>query len=185
MGYSIKLAKISIKEYEEIKKWKFKELVEHYSEDNDEDYLYIGDIVDRFYELGDFNTDMVKNETSQFFLNKQTHNKMFDYSVGILSKKGLEIIIDYYSNLVASFYKEEYESLHNVLIKNKEDSNVFKLLRSLESKKEIWKDDIKPYNLKDQDTLTDSWKYEYAIFQLVYIHKTFNFKKNLLIIYGS
>jgi hypothetical protein len=41
-----------------------------------------------------------------------------------------------------------------------------------------------PYDASDNPRLVSSWKYEYEIFELVRIYKTFDFKKNVLIYYG-
>lgn len=47
-----------------------------------------------------------------------------------------------------------------------------------------WFDDTLPYNLKFGDSVTTSWKYEYEIFEMVRIYKTFDWKKNVMIYYG-
>lgn len=43
---------------------------------------------------------------------------------------------------------------------------------------------LTPYNLKNGDNITTSWKYEYAIFELVRIYKSFDWKRNVMIYYG-
>jgi hypothetical protein len=42
----------------------------------------------------------------------------------------------------------------------------------------------KPYDLTEGDEVTTSWKYEYAIFELIRIYKTFDWKKNVMVYYG-
>ena len=42
----------------------------------------------------------------------------------------------------------------------------------------------KPYDLSSGDDVTTSWKYEYVIFELVRIYKTFDWKKNVMVYYG-
>ena len=44
-------------------------------------------------------------------------------------------------------------------------------------------DHMRPYDLEG-DSLVTSWKYEYAVFELVRIYKTFDWKKNVMIYYG-
>lgn len=44
--------------------------------------------------------------------------------------------------------------------------------------------EMKPYDLTRGDEVTNSWKYEYTIFDLVRIYKTFDWKKNVMIYYG-
>ncbi len=43
---------------------------------------------------------------------------------------------------------------------------------------------LTPYNLKNGENITGSWKYEYAIFELVRIYKSFDWKRNVMIYYG-
>jgi hypothetical protein len=47
-----------------------------------------------------------------------------------------------------------------------------------------WFEDSLPYNLEKKDNITTSWKYEYSIFELVYIYKKFDWENDLLIYYG-
>lgn len=44
--------------------------------------------------------------------------------------------------------------------------------------------DMLPYDLKQGEEITTSWKYEYGIFELVRIYKSFDWKKNVMIYYG-
>jgi hypothetical protein len=41
-----------------------------------------------------------------------------------------------------------------------------------------------PYDLESGDEVTTSWKYEYAIFELVRIYKTFDWENDIMIYYG-
>ena len=41
-----------------------------------------------------------------------------------------------------------------------------------------------PYDLKKGNEITTSWKYEYGIYELIHIYKTFDFKNNTLVYYG-
>lgn len=42
----------------------------------------------------------------------------------------------------------------------------------------------KPYDLSSGDEVTTSWKYEYGIFELVRIYKSFDWKRNVMVYYG-
>ena len=45
---------------------------------------------------------------------------------------------------------------------------------------------MKPYDLDDDtDCIVNSWKYEYVIFELVRIYKTFDWKNDVLLYVGS
>ena len=44
--------------------------------------------------------------------------------------------------------------------------------------------DMLPYNLTKGDEITTAWKYEYNVFELVRIYKSFDWKKNVMVFYG-
>ncbi len=43
---------------------------------------------------------------------------------------------------------------------------------------------LTPFNLENGDSVTTSWKYEYEIFEMIRIYKSFDWKKNVMIYYG-
>ena len=45
-------------------------------------------------------------------------------------------------------------------------------------------DEMVPYSLDPNRELVSSWKYEYAIFNLVLLYRTFDWKSNIMIYYG-
>ena len=47
-----------------------------------------------------------------------------------------------------------------------------------------WVNDSTPFDLNYDRELVSSWKYEYAIFNLVNLYKTFDWKRNVMIYYG-
>jgi hypothetical protein len=48
-----------------------------------------------------------------------------------------------------------------------------------------WFEDTLPYDVDlSNSRLVSSWKYEYEIFELVKIYKTFDWKRNVMIYYG-
>ena len=48
-----------------------------------------------------------------------------------------------------------------------------------------WFEDTLPYDVElSKSRLVSSWKYEYEIFELVKIYKTFDWKRNVMIYYG-
>jgi len=85
--------------------------------------------------------------------------------------------------------KTEYDYPNNkyefdfTKITNEEQSALFKIIEHVRSMRNEW-NNYKPYNLKSGDGVSTSWKYEYAIFELVKIYKTFDWKKNVMIYYG-
>ena len=68
---------------------------------------------------------------------------------------------------------------------NKEQQNsIVNILNHIISVHTEW-NMIVPFNLDDgKDEVTSSWKYEYSIFELVRIYKTFDWENNVMIHYG-
>lgn len=70
------------------------------------------------------------------------------------------------------------------LITQEEQNALWKILEHIRTMRTEWTI-LTPYKLKDgRDEITSSWKYEYGIFELVRIYKTFDWKKNVMIYYG-
>lgn len=70
------------------------------------------------------------------------------------------------------------------LITQEEQNALFKMIEHIRSMRPEWTH-LTPYDLNDgRDEITTSWKYEYGIFELVRIYKSFDWKKNIMIYYG-
>ena len=68
-------------------------------------------------------------------------------------------------------------------ITQQEQNALFKIIGHVRSMRTEWTC-LTPYNLKNGDSITSSWKYEYGIFELVRIYKSFDWKRNVMIYYG-
>lgn len=64
-----------------------------------------------------------------------------------------------------------------------EQTALFEIIEHMKSFRQEW-NDYRPYNLKHGDSVSTSCKYEYAIFQLVKIYKSFDWKKSVMVYYG-
>ena len=130
----------------------------------------------------------------------------------IVEKEYLEHIINFYQDLVKGYYnkmvmpffgedifnqtsstflnsiKTDYSyKTPNItfdfsLITQKEQNALYEMISHIKSMRLEWFYDS-PFNLKDGDSITDSCKYEYEIFELIRIYKTFNWENDLLIYY--
>jgi hypothetical protein len=69
------------------------------------------------------------------------------------------------------------------LITQEEQNALWKIIDHLKTMRTEWTAMI-PYHLTEGNQVTTSWKYEYAIFELVRIYKTFDWKKNVMLYYG-
>lgn len=130
-----------------------------------------------------------------------------DHHFEVASKEFLKNAIDQMAGCVYEMYRKRFELFAklegksrnlNDLVKNisnlstddftsEECETFMSLSHDMRYKVAEWKMELPPYNLEDNraiDFITGSWKYEYAIFNLVYLYKTFNWKKNYLILYA-
>jgi len=92
----------------------------------------------------------------------------------IMRKEGLKLIIDDYHDKVFQNYKD---------MENSKDIESFISRRTKEWSKEY----SLPYYLDEKECdgfIVRSWQFEYSIFNLVYIYRTFNWKNDYLIYSG-
>lgn len=68
-------------------------------------------------------------------------------------------------------------------ITQEEQNALFKIIEHVRTMRTEWTC-LTPYNLEKENSITSSWKYEYAIFELVRIYKSFDWKRNVMIYYG-
>lgn len=68
-------------------------------------------------------------------------------------------------------------------ITQQEQNALFKILEHMSGMRTEWTY-LTPYDLNKGDEVTTSWKYEYAIFELVRIYKSFDWKRNVMFYYG-
>ena len=67
-------------------------------------------------------------------------------------------------------------------ITDDEQTALFKIFKHMRSMRAEWYLSI--FNLEQGDEVTRSWKYEYSIFELVRIYKSFDWRKHVMIYYG-
>lgn len=132
--------------------------------------------------------------TSRFFTHEMDWESDMIFNIG--SKEFLKEIIENYRQKIVKYHRDLWETVKDLttqelrefklkrITNSKMDENDIKI-REFQSyfreKLAEW-DDLRPYYLDDElDSITSSWKYEYVIFELVRIYKTFDWENNLLI----
>jgi hypothetical protein len=82
-------------------------------------------------------------------------------------------------------YEKTQYSFDFSKITKEEQTSLLELFEHIRSMRNEWVSCyLKPYDLTKGDEITTSWKYEYGIFELVRIYKTFDWKKNVMVYYG-
>lgn len=130
--------------------------------------------------------------------------EFLEYVIGTYKKR----VEDYYNKMMLPFFgksesisdredpstflnsiKTEYRYPDNKhtfdfsLITEEEQTALFNIFEHIRSMRSEWTV-LTPYDLTRGDEVTTSWKYEYGIFELVRIYKSFDWKKNVMIYYG-
>jgi len=162
-----------------------------------------------FVKYTDFNPP--KKSLKPFFKNKELMDKHYhksEYHFYVVTKEFLEYIIERYKQRIVDYYnkmlnpvfkdkngffetkKIEYEYPDNNItfdfskITPKEQNALNEIIQHVHDMSIEWTH-LTPFELNDQrPEITHSWKYEYAIFELVRIYKYFDWKKNVMIYYG-
>jgi len=212
MGYRTYIGYMPKKTYNKIKRFTPDELYSHYNK-TDEKYIGVYEYGTELYEFGkDTEFNSPKKSHKNFFTKKETQAKYEGYEFQIVTKEFLAYIIDsynkriqdYYNDMVSPFFGKElltnpsefmntikrsgYFDKPNVTfdftkITQEESNALYKILEHVRTFSPEWTY-LTPYNLDSGEAITTSWKYEYSIFELVRIYKSFDWKKNQMYYYG-
>jgi hypothetical protein len=172
MGYRNYLSRIPKSVYEEIKDLSTAELCKKY--DGEDNYFSVFDIpeLEDIHELGKYCDFPIDDLKSDFF----TKYKDSDCECSIAKKELLLALIEDYRVKVLSWYQNlKDEPLDKHIIHTKTMINEWG-----GSSWEIW-----PYDIDEKNkTIVSSWKYEYEVFELVRILKSFDWENDVLIYRG-
>jgi len=167
MGYRNYIEKLPRSVYEQYKDLTAKEIEEKYGED-----FYIGrehGLVE-LHCLGKYCDFDIENLLTRFYKEEMPWECDIEFSLG--SKELLLRIIEHYREYVEKFYT-------NLAEKSQEENKQHALSMARE-----WSSNYPPYSL-DGSEMISSWKYEYAIFDLVRIYREFDWENDVLIYTGG
>jgi len=209
MGYRNYLGSLPKREYNKIKSMTIQELYSHkgkvWTEDYEEDYIGPYNIVEKTeYELGKYVDRFPKEFFKSVFKKKETQKSFTEeHDFYLVEKEFVEHLINYYSEKVGSIYKNlldplfdeegkpnaEFMTDKSKPLSEKDLTSVYLILDHVKSMGMEWGVkfpwlETKPYSLDPERELVSSWKYEYSIFNLVNLYRTFDWKKNIMIYYG-
>lgn len=192
MSYRVRLGKISKEAAEPLRSMSQKETEEYYSTRSDSLCQPIDHV--ELYEIGkSFHSEVGRTPFYSFNLD--------DEEFSILTKEGLRALILEYEESVKSYYKDTLTPIQNTLLNINKNNSDYKantislvltrdkfstLLYLLNSLNFEWvqKRTILQFDNMQDGEMTTSWRMEYAIFNLMYIYKTFNFDNDYLIYSG-
>ena len=177
MGYRNYIWVVDKDKADTIRNIKPTELTEYFPDY--EDYLSPFDLREKIeateaIELGKYAPhDIVDPYLSDFFINHYTNIKADspDTELNIMDVKALDKLCEYYKNDICSYY--------NKLIEEGSLENLQHEFKQLVSWLKVATEDV-----NNEYLLTDSWRYDHAIFNFMYLKKVFNPEKQYLIWVG-
>lgn len=210
IGFITKKEYNKIKKFTKEEFYKYKG--EPWDEDpNDCGYVGPYDIVKELHGFGKYCDFETKKLIKPFFKNKELHKDMNDDGeFVIVQKEFLAGIIKHYDDKIKTYYNDMImpflgtkdkptEFLNSIKtefnfpddkhkfdftkITDEEQTALFKIIEHIRSFRSEWVQ-LTPYDLEHGDRITTSWKYEYNVFELVRIYKTFDWKRNIMVYYG-
>lgn len=205
MGYRTNIGKISKRDYNKIKSLTKEEFFSLYKIENMDDRVDRDKfIINLEYISHDFKNKIPKKSFKKFF-KKDCLNEVYDNSdteLKIATKEFFEFVINDYKLKIVSWYERllspymtldswnmfQIDTLKIPEIKSEEFLNAFiPIIEHLRNNHHEWGSKFSFFedNLKRDDLkVTNSLKYEYSIFELIRIYKSFNWKKDILVYYG-
>lgn len=175
----------------------------------DKEEFYIGPYefgkeLSKFGKYTDF--EPPKKSLKSFFKNKDLKERYEDYELQVVTKEFLAYIIESYTKRVQGFYlrmitpflsnpeflstvKTEFGHPDNnykfdfTKITPEQQKALFEIIDHVRGFSMEW-NQLLPYDLEKGEEITKSWKYEYGVFELVRIYKSFDWKKNVMYYYG-
>lgn len=171
MGYRNYLMSFPKKEYLKIRNKTERELTQNSSDDYFDWHELDKKGLKEIYEFGKYCDFKTKGITKSFFSKKMSFED--DNELLIADKRLILHCIDNYRKKVADWYKKL------------SDKPIEEIKTELDDKAKKWAGGWIPYNIDEKkEHLVEAWEYEYVIFDLVRILKTFDFKKNVLVYAG-
>lgn len=175
MGYRLRLGKIAKAERVRFKGMTVDQIKACLGDD---EAWYRPETHQKLYELGkyvDYSEDM---ENFYDFDGEENDFKI------VTKEKLKEIIESYHKNI-----KNNFNKLFNIISNEECKDKIIDVVSHLGRKKTEWDNEfgVFPYYLDQENTdgfIASSWLYEYAIFNLVYIYRTFDWENDYLIYSG-
>ena len=189
MGYRNYIGRLDKKEHLKIKDYSLEELYTHkglkYEDYPDDVYIGVYDVSQEvIFEFGNYCNEPPKECMSPVFTNKDTQEYFNeDHEFYIVDKEFIKWKIEEYNKTVVSLYEKLIPDLEKSIDPIPDEETISKWYCHLRSMSIEWRM-LTPFNLDEGDEVTTSWKFEYLIFELVRIYKTFDWENNIMIYYG-
>ncbi len=183
MGYRTYIASIPRREYDHIMHFTKEELCAY--KKVDDGYVGVYDIATtKLYEFGKYTEFDNSKFFKPFFSDERLQSEMCsDSDFYVVEKDYLKHIIEHYNEKVKAFYKELLSGITEDNVNSIPQSKAAEFYNHIRSNSNEWLH-LTPFDLDSGDEVSTSWKYEYSIFELVRIYKSFDWESNLMVYYG-
>ena len=159
-----------------------------YMYDKYTDWLAPYEIGTEIYELGkdsDIGHELEKNKPC-VFTSEELQHRYSDYGFALLTKDDFKSIIEFYQQKIVEWLKDLLNPENNPAIPNRLSKEEMRQ-HAIECKLDKWtgKSGSIPIDLDEgTERVTGSWLYEYTIFELVRLYKTFDWERDDLVLVG-
>ena len=200
MSFRYYIGKLPKEEYKKIRTVRsFQELKKFSNKKEDEDKVWLGDLLPTFSEISDEVFKLKKKNDSKYnFFDSKELNEYYnsDYSLFVIDKEDFKELIKLYETIIKRYKLQELKDIE-FIFKNKsfkrgsvpEDEVIYTIQDLLRKQKWNcinWNCDEEYSNLIIEgnfDMSKDSL-YETSVFELIYFYRTFDFEQNVLYIMG-
>ena len=162
--------------------------IDYGARDDDIGYFAPHELQSEIYELGKYSEIGHELEEARpcVFTSQELKDTYSDYGFALCSKEDFKAVIEAYRQKIVNYFEGLLNPKQDPLLSTKqpkEDRCKFAVMDKLED----WqgKHGFIPINLdEDSDCITHSWLYEYSIFELVRLYKTFDWENSDLVLVG-
>lgn len=133
----------------------------------------------------------LESERQSLFISEELKERYFDYGFVLLTKDDFKAVIESYRQKIIKWFKsllEPEDDLLSVCELSKEERRRSLIDNKIQDKIDSWSEKyfgISPIDLdENKERITSDWSYEYAIFELVRLYKTFDWENDDLVLMG-
>jgi len=152
--------------------------------DDEDSYFSPSYIGTELYELGKYSEigHKLEAERPSLFTSNELRKMYADYGYALLTKDGFKAIIEHYRQTTVNWFD-------SLLHPEEEENQLENLKQEVSHKLDEWSGKNLgrfPFDLNEnKEAITTSWCYEYAIFELVRLYKTFDWENDDLVLIGG
>lgn len=156
-------------------------------------YFAPHELQSEIYELGKYSEIGHELEEARpcVFTSQELKDTYSDYGFALCSKEDFKAIIEAYRQKIVNWFQSLLDPDKSHITSNKLSKEERKRIEweyEIRDKLDSWSGKyfgISPIDLDEsQKRITGDWSYEYAIFELVRVYKTFNWENNDLVLMG-